>query len=62
MQMPEILATIKSLAESQGFYGGLYERLLEISEVDPISYKKICDDLEGQNFRDPVDIVLYFET
>lgn len=62
MKMPEILATIKSLAKSQGFYSRLYEHLLETSKVDPIGYQKICDNLEGQHFRDPVDMVLYFET
>lgn len=62
MKMPEILATIKSLAQSQGFYSGLYEHLLQTKEVDPIGYQKICDNLEEQHFLDAVDIILYFET
>lgn len=62
MKMPEILATIKSLAKSQGFYGRLYEHIMETKQVDPDNYQRICDNLEVQHFRDAVDMVLYFET
>ena len=53
MTRQQILNTIKTLAQSQGFYVRL---LRDIDE-----YPAILDDLEAQNFKDPVDMVLYLE-
>lgn len=62
MKIGAILETIRGLAASQGFYGRLYQNLMEVKKEDPLRWKLICHELESQNFRDPVDIVLYFET
>lgn len=53
MSKAEIYETIKSLARSQGFYG----KVLEVIDND----KSILDELEKQNFKDSVDMVLFFE-
>lgn len=57
MNEKEILEIVKSLAKSQGFYTRLYEFLNEDSE-DSINYLNILAD---KNFKDPIDLILYFE-
>ena len=58
MKRDEILETIRSLAQSQDSYGRLLQDLenmpKELSEA-------ILTDLEAQNFKDAVDLVLYIE-
>lgn len=61
MKMHEILDVIKSLAPSQGFYGRLYRRLMELADEDPESYEMAVQELEDQNFQDSVDLILYLE-
>lgn len=53
MSKDEILLTVKSLGMSQGFYGRLY---LELVENDDLLL-----ELERQNFKDSVDLILYLE-
>ena len=62
MKIKQIIATIKQLAMSQGFYGRLLRNLLDIRDNDPEQWTEIVDTLEGQHFADPVDMVLYFES
>ncbi len=62
MKMNEIISIIKSLAQSQGFYGRLLGYLISVKDNDPDKYNRIVEELEGQNFKDPVDMVLYFES
>lgn len=61
MKMAEILAAIRTLAHSQGFYGRLYRSIMEAQENSPDTYGEIVAKLEAQNFGDAVDMVLYFE-
>lgn len=61
MNISQILSAIKSLASSQGFYGRLYNDLVNIRNTAPELWKEVVDELEGQKFRDTVDMVLYFE-
>ena len=56
MKANEILETIKMLAKSQGFYG----RLLNTIETSE-ERENILAELESENFRDPVDLVMFFE-
>lgn len=53
MNKDEILKAIKSLASSQGFYGRLYEQVVDNDEA--------LDYLEQQNFKDVVDMILFLE-
>lgn len=59
MNRTEIMNTIGTLANSQGFYSRIYNYLLSLNEDD---LNEILDELEAQNFADAVDMVLYFET
>ena len=56
MKANEILETIKMLAKSQGFYG----RLLNAIETSE-ERENILAELESENFKDPVDLVMFFE-
>lgn len=61
MKMNDILDAIKELSYSQGFYGRLYRDLKAIYENDVERFEAIKEELEAQNFKDVVDMVLYFE-
>lgn len=58
MNREEILETIRSLAKSQGFYGRLV-KILESDELDALAYLEL---LEEQNFKDPIDLILFIES
>ena len=59
MKREEIMETIKSLASSQGFYGRLYRELMELNEDD---YNKVMMELENQNFKDGLDLIMFIES
>jgi len=54
MNREQILAAVRNLAMSQGFYGRLLEQLENNEEL--------LDNLVEQNFSDVVDMVLYLES
>ena len=58
MKREEIMETIKSLASSQGFYGRLYRSLMELDEE---KYNEVMTELESQNFKDGIDLIMYIE-
>ena len=62
MNIEEIMAAIRSLAQSQGYYGRLYNSLREMQTNDPDKWEGVKNKLEAQNFKDTLDMVLYFET
>lgn len=57
MSKEEILKTVGLLASSQGFYSNL-STLLTSDEPEAIGY---LEYLEEQNFKDPVDLILFLE-
>ena len=56
MKRNEILANIRMLAMSQGFYGRLYGDIMEADNKE-----EILEYLENQNFGDVVSMVMFFE-
>ena len=58
MNREQILATFRSLATSQGFYGRLLE---QIYSVDEETREAFLSNLESRNFRDDVDLVTWIE-
>lgn len=62
MNIEEIMAAIRSLAESQGYYGRLYNELWEMQTNDPEKWEEVKNKLEAQHFNDSLDMVMYFET
>lgn len=58
MKREEIMEIIKSLASSQGLYSRLYRDLMELDEDE---YDEVMTELESQNFKDGVDLVMFIE-
>ena len=57
----EVVDVIEMLADSQGFYGRLLEEILYIEENDPLKYEIFKTVIEKQEFKNPVDVVMFFE-
>lgn len=53
MDAKEIMEAVKDLARSQGFYCRLYETLKEHPEA--------LEFLEKQNFKKPIDLIMFLE-
>lgn len=62
MNREQILKTISGLAKSQGFYGRLLMNLADLKSNDPEKYEKAMSELEAKNFKDELELILYFET
>jgi len=61
MKMNEIINLIRTLAQSQGFYGRLHTAVLELRDEDPDGYEKLTKEWEAQNFQSALDFILYIE-
>lgn len=61
MNYKRIKYEIYTLAKSQGFYGRLYDAICEVEEQGGEAFEELKEKLEAQNFKDVVDMVLYFE-
>ena len=62
MNCIEVIEVIKTLAKSQGFYSRLYSTIMKVAETDRDRFDNFCRELEKQNFKEPVDVVLFFES
>ena len=58
MNAEQIINAVSTLANSQGFYGRLLERLTDGTE----SAKQCLDVMVAQNFSDVVDMVMWLES
>lgn len=58
MNKEEILKAIRGLAMSQGFYGRLYEKLIDGSNES----NELIEKMVEENFKDVVDMVLWLES
>lgn len=58
MNKEEILKAIRGLAMSQGFYGRLYEKLIDGSSES----NELIEKMVEENFKDVVDMVLWLES
>lgn len=61
MKMDEILDAITELSYHQGFYGRLLRDILELKNTDKDGYNDLKKELEKQNFKTTLDMILYFE-
>lgn len=57
----QVVDVIEMLSYSQGFYGRLLEEILYIEENNPKQYEVFKTIVEKQEFKNPVDVVLFFE-
>ena len=51
-------ATVIDLMHSQGFYGRLY---CSVNEMDNSRYEQLYELIGKQDFKDPLDVVLWLE-
>ena len=58
----EVLKLIEDLAKSQGLYCRLLESIREMEEFYPEHFESYKRALETQRFKDPVDVVMFFES
>ncbi len=61
MDEKQILDTIIGLSHSQGFYGRLYERLMDAKQNDPDAYADYMGDLVDHKFASPLELIIYIE-
>lgn len=52
---------MRQLSHSQEYYGRLLERILYVKEYGPEVFEEFKMVVEEQHFKDPVDVVLFFE-
>lgn len=58
MSADDVIETIKMLAKSQGFYSRLLQQYEEANETTKQNFRH---QMEVQRFKDPIDVVMYFE-
>lgn len=61
MNREQIMETIRTLAMSQGLYGRILRSLEEAKNNAPENYEKVMEILEFMQFKDAVDLVMFFE-
>ena len=57
----QVVEVIEMLSYSQGFYGRLLEEIMYIEENEPNKYEVFKAIIEAQEFKNPVDVVMFFE-
>lgn len=62
MNAVQVIEVIKDLAKSQGFYSRLWQSIQENILTDEDEYENFQQFCEQQNFKDVVDLVLFFES
>lgn len=58
MKIDEIMDVIRSLAKGQGFYSRLLSHIESLPEDE---HQLFVRHIEGKQFKDSVDLVLFFE-
>ena len=61
MDVYQVIDAIEMLSHSQGFYGRLMKRILYAQVYEPEKFEEFKEIIEEQNFKEPLDVVLYFE-
>ena len=57
----DVIDIIHTLSYSQGFYGRLLRDIGELKEYEPEHFEMFVEEIESQNFRTALDVVMYFE-
>ena len=57
----KVIEVVQMLSRSQGFYGRLLEEIMYIKDYKPEQFETFKEVIEEQEFKDPVDVVLFFE-
>lgn len=62
MNAVQVIEVIKDLAKSQGFYSRMWQTIQENILTDEEKYENFQQFCEQRNFKNSVDLVLFFET
>lgn len=57
----DVLNVLSELSHSQGFYGRLLRDIYELMEYEPERFDMFVEEIENADFRNPLDVVMYFE-
>lgn len=57
-EFEDVIAIIRELSYSQGFYGRL---LRDINELSKEELRDFAIEIESENFTSALDVVMYFE-
>lgn len=57
----DVIDVLVQLSYSQGFYGRLLRDIGELKEYEPEHFEMFVEEIESQNFRTALDVVMYFE-
>lgn len=57
----DVIDIIHNLSYSQGFYGRLLRDIGELKKYEPENFEMFVEEIESQNFRTALDVVMYFE-
>lgn len=60
MTYEEFLEVIKTLAKSQGFYSRVLKSIQNIT--NEVELEDFRQHIEEQNFKDAVDVIMYYES
>ena len=57
----DVIDIIHNLSYSQGFYGRLLRDIGELKKYEPEHFEMFVEEIESQNFKTALDVVMYFE-
>ena len=57
----KVIEVVEMLSRSQGTYGRMLEQILYLKENEPETFNDFSRLMEEQHFKDPVDVILFFE-
>lgn len=57
----DVINILIELSHSQGFYGRLLRDIAETKKEAPEYFDMFVEEIESQNFRTALDVVMYFE-
>ena len=57
----DVIDVLVQLSYSQGFYGRLLRDIGELKEYEPKHFEMFVEEIESQNFRTALDVIMYFE-
>lgn len=58
----QVIDVIRNLSHSQGFYSRLYNNIMEMKKNDPKEFEHFKELMEEQQFKEDLDVILFFET
>ena len=61
LDFDDVIDIIYNLSYSQGFYGRLLRDIGELKKYEPEHFEMFVEEIESQNFRTALDVVMYFE-